>query len=87
MRSGLLRRHERLSRALTYIALKLVWYNRKITHFCLVSGFIIIIIIIIIIVIIIIIITIMTLQPFVGPWPFFSILILYTVGRIPWTGD
>jgi hypothetical protein len=28
----------------------------------------------------------MTLQPF-GPWPLFSFLILYTVGRTPWTGD
>jgi hypothetical protein len=34
------------------------------------------------------IIIIMALQPFVGPWPpFFSFLILYTVGRTPWTGD
>jgi hypothetical protein len=24
---------------------------------------------------------------FVGPWPFFSFLIWYTVGRTPWTGD
>jgi hypothetical protein len=29
----------------------------------------------------------MALQPFVGPWPLFSFLILYTVGRTPWTGD
>jgi hypothetical protein len=29
----------------------------------------------------------MALQPFVGPWPFFSFLIFYTVGRIPWTED
>jgi hypothetical protein len=30
----------------------------------------------------------MILQPFVGPWPLFSsFLILYTVGRTPWTGD
>jgi hypothetical protein len=29
----------------------------------------------------------MALQPSVGPWPFFSFLILYTVGRTPWTGD
>jgi hypothetical protein len=29
----------------------------------------------------------MALQPFVGPWPLFSFLILYTIGRIPWTGD
>jgi hypothetical protein len=28
----------------------------------------------------------MVLQLF-GPWPFFSFLILYTVGRTPWTGD
>jgi hypothetical protein len=27
------------------------------------------------------------LQPFVGPWPLSSFWILYTVGRIPWTGD
>jgi hypothetical protein len=27
----------------------------------------------------------MVLQPF-EPWPFFSFLILYTVGRTPWTG-
>jgi hypothetical protein len=27
-------------------------------------------------------------SPFVGPWPLFSVvLILYTVGRTPWTGD
>jgi hypothetical protein len=25
-------------------------------------------------------------QPFVGPWPLFSFLILYTVGRTPCTG-
>jgi hypothetical protein len=30
----------------------------------------------------------MALQPFIGPWPLFlSFLILYTVGRTPWTGD
>jgi hypothetical protein len=29
----------------------------------------------------------MALQPFVGLWPLFSFLILYTVGRTPWTGD
>jgi hypothetical protein len=29
----------------------------------------------------------MALQPFVGPWPIFSFLIFYTVGRTPWTGD
>jgi hypothetical protein len=26
-------------------------------------------------------------QPFVGPWPFFSFLILYTGGKTPWTED
>jgi hypothetical protein len=26
-------------------------------------------------------------SPFVAPWPFFSSLIFYTVGRTPWTGD
>jgi hypothetical protein len=29
----------------------------------------------------------MALQPFVTPWPLFSFLILYTVGRTPWMGD
>jgi hypothetical protein len=29
----------------------------------------------------------MALQPFVVPWPLFTFLILYTVGRTPWTGD
>jgi hypothetical protein len=29
----------------------------------------------------------MALQPFVGPWPLFSFLILYTSGRTPWMGD
>jgi hypothetical protein len=29
----------------------------------------------------------MALQAFVGPWPLFGFLILYTVGRTPWTGD
>jgi hypothetical protein len=29
----------------------------------------------------------MALQPFVGPWPPFSFLILYRVGRTPWTGN
>jgi hypothetical protein len=29
----------------------------------------------------------MALQPFVGPWPLFSFLIMYTVGRTPRTGD
>jgi hypothetical protein len=29
----------------------------------------------------------MTLQPFVGPRPLFSFLILYTVSWTPWTGD
>jgi hypothetical protein len=42
MRSGLLRRHARFSRAITYIAVKLVECdqidNRKITHWWLVSG-------------------------------------------------
>jgi hypothetical protein len=28
----------------------------------------------------------MGLQPFVGPWPPFSFMIIYTVGRWPWTG-
>jgi hypothetical protein len=28
----------------------------------------------------------MALQSFVGPWPHFSFLFLYTFGRIPWTG-
>jgi hypothetical protein len=32
-------------------------------------------------------ITIMALQPFVGPWPLFQFLHLYTVGTTPWTGD
>jgi hypothetical protein len=27
------------------------------------------------------------LQPNVGPWSLFGLLILYTVGSIPWTGD
>jgi hypothetical protein len=26
----------------------------------------------------------MALQPFLGPWPLFSFLILYTAGRTPW---
>jgi hypothetical protein len=26
-------------------------------------------------------------SPFVGPWPLFSFLIIYTVGRTPWAGD
>jgi hypothetical protein len=43
--------------------------------------------IIIIIIIIIIITTTMALQPFVGRWPLFNFLILYRVGRTPWTGD
>jgi hypothetical protein len=38
-----------------------------------------------IIIIIIIIIIIMFIQPFVGPWPFFSSLILYTALRKPAT--
>jgi hypothetical protein len=29
----------------------------------------------------------MAVQPFIGPWPLFSFLILYTVGRTPWTVD
>jgi hypothetical protein len=29
----------------------------------------------------------MAVQPFVGPWPLFQFLDLYTVGRTPWTGD
>jgi hypothetical protein len=29
----------------------------------------------------------MALQPFVGRWPLFSFLVLYTVGRTPRTGD
>jgi hypothetical protein len=29
----------------------------------------------------------MALQSFVGPWPLFSFLIVFTVGRTPWTGD
>jgi hypothetical protein len=29
----------------------------------------------------------MALQPFVGPWPLFQFLNLYTVGRTPWTED
>jgi hypothetical protein len=29
----------------------------------------------------------MALQPFVGSQPLFSFLILYTVGRTPWTSD
>jgi hypothetical protein len=29
----------------------------------------------------------MALQSFVGLWPLFSFLILYTVDRTPWTGD
>lgn len=28
----------------------------------------------------------MALQPFVGPWPLFSFVILYAVGMTPWTG-
>jgi hypothetical protein len=26
-------------------------------------------------------------RPFVGPWPLFSFLMFYTVGKTPWTGD
>jgi hypothetical protein len=29
----------------------------------------------------------MALQTFVGPWPLFQFLNLYTVGRTTWTGD
>jgi hypothetical protein len=29
----------------------------------------------------------MALQLFVGPWQLLSFLILYKVGRTPWTGD
>jgi hypothetical protein len=29
----------------------------------------------------------MALEPFVGPWPLFQFLNLYTVGRTPWKGD
>jgi hypothetical protein len=29
----------------------------------------------------------MALQSFVGPWPLFSFLNLYTVDSTPWTGD
>jgi hypothetical protein len=29
----------------------------------------------------------MALQSFVGPWPLFSVIIRYTVGRTFWTGD
>jgi hypothetical protein len=29
----------------------------------------------------------MALQPFIGIWPLFQFLELYTVGRTPWTGD
>jgi hypothetical protein len=29
----------------------------------------------------------MALQPFVGPWPLFSFLFIYTIGRTPRTGD
>jgi hypothetical protein len=29
----------------------------------------------------------MALQTFVGPCPGFSLLIIYSVGRTPWTGD
>jgi hypothetical protein len=46
-----------------------------------------IIIIVVVIIIIIIIIIITAVQPFFGPWPLFSFLIIYTVGRSPWTGD
>jgi hypothetical protein len=29
----------------------------------------------------------MALQVYAGPWQLFSFLILYTLGRTPWTGD
>jgi hypothetical protein len=29
----------------------------------------------------------MALQPFVGLWPLFSLVIIYTDGRTPWTVD
>jgi hypothetical protein len=29
----------------------------------------------------------MAVQPFVGPWPLFNFLILYTFGKTPWTVD
>jgi hypothetical protein len=29
----------------------------------------------------------MALQPFVGPWPLFQFLNLYTIGTTSWTGD
>jgi hypothetical protein len=29
----------------------------------------------------------MALQPFVGPWPLYSVLIFYTVAKTLWTGD
>jgi hypothetical protein len=29
----------------------------------------------------------MVVQSFLGTWPFFNVLILYTVGRTPWTGE
>jgi hypothetical protein len=29
----------------------------------------------------------MSLQPFIGPWPLFQFLNLYTVSKTPWTGD
>jgi hypothetical protein len=31
--------------------------------------------------------SIMTVEPFFGPWVLFQVLNLYTVGRTPWTGD
>jgi hypothetical protein len=37
-------------------------------------------------ILIIIIIIIKAIQPFIGPWPLFSFLILYTVGMTPLTG-
>jgi hypothetical protein len=32
-------------------------------------------------------IIIIALQPFIGPWPLFQFLNLYTAGRKPWTED
>jgi hypothetical protein len=29
----------------------------------------------------------MAIQPFVGPWPLFRFLILYTFSKTPWTED
>jgi hypothetical protein len=40
-----------------------------------------------ILVVVVVVIIIMVLQPFVEPWSLFQFLIVYTVDRIPWTGD